>query len=273
MTSWRKVGLYSVLTLFTIVNVYPFLWLVLGAFKSDAELLGDPGLLPKTWEFGAIRDTWVELEFVKYFRNSVIYTGASLIGIVAIYPMAGFAFAKLEFRGRAAIFGFFVSMMLVPGIISIIPLVVMIQTAGLTNTWPGVVLPTINGAAPLSMFLMRNYYRTLPHELYEAARLDGASQFTIYRLIYFPLSLPALGTILVLNVITIWNAYIVPSLIITDPDMFTLPLGVFSLRTSASPQWNVILAGSLIMVLPVLLTLVFFQRQLVKGSLAGAVRQ
>jgi multiple sugar transport system permease protein len=263
---------YLLLAVFALANVYPFLWMITGSLKPNNELLGNPSLIPNEWQTGVLLDTWQRFEFFRYFGNSVIYTGASLVGILLIYPLAAFAFAKLEFRGRDPLFAMFLAILLVPGITTLIPMVILIQSLGLINTWPGLILPTINGAAPLAVFLMRNYFRALPSELFDAARLDGASTFATYRRIYLPLSAPAVTTIAILNAITIWNAYIAPSLLISNKEMFTLPLGLFSIRTSAAPEWNTLLAGSLFVVAPLILAFVVFQRYYISGITAGATR-
>lgn len=276
LRSRASVGLiaaYLILAAYSVINLYPFLWMASGTVKTNLEMFGSAGLLPSSPNFRSLIDTWQQLDFFKYFANTVFYTLVSLFLILLIYPAAAFAFARLSFRGRDLLFALFVSILLMPSITTLIPLVLLEEKLQLVGTWVGLIIPTVNSAAPLSIFLLRNYFRALPHDLFEAAQLDGASTLRIYWNIYLPLATPAITTVTVFSLIGVWNSYLLPSLLISDQSMFTLPLGLFSLNTtSLFPQWNHLMAASFISVAPVIVVFVILQRYYISGLTVGAAR-
>jgi ABC-type glycerol-3-phosphate transport system permease component len=200
-------------------------------------------------------------------------------GIILIYSMAGFGFAKTNFVGRNVLFLAFLGLLFVPGVTVLVPLVQLLRALGLIGrdatqvaTYFGLIMPIINGAGPLSIFLFRNYFATLPGELYDAARVDGSSQWGIYFRIFLPLSAPVIATVGILNFIGTWNAFIWPSIVLNNPDWFTLPLKLQDLDLQIVIQWNVRMAGSLITVIPVIIVFLFLQRYYIRGLTAGAIR-
>jgi multiple sugar transport system permease protein len=270
---------YIIVTAYALLSLYPFLWMVSSALKSNREVLASHSLLPQEVHFDVIVNTWNQLDFFKYFVNSVIVSVLVVVGIVLIYSMAGYGFAKTRFIGRNLLFIGFLGLLFVPGVTVLVPLVQLLRALGLIGrdasqvaTYGGLIMPIINGAGPLSIFLFRNYFATLPGELHDAARVDGSSQWGIYFRIFLPLATPVIATVGILNFIGTWNAFIWPSIVLNNPDWFTLPLKLKDLDLQIVIQWNVRMAGSLITVIPVIIVFLFLQRYYIRGLTAGAIR-
>lgn len=257
---------------YVVVNLYPFLWMVGTSFKDKTESFTTSGPIPDTWTTVGWSSVWEQLDAASALKNSLIYTGASMILVLTIYPMAAFVLAHVKFRGREVLFAALVSGLLVPNIVLLVPIVILAQETHLVNTWPGVLLPTISAAGPIPLYLMRNYFRLLPHDLLEAAKLDGASYFTAFRRIFLPLSVPALTTVSILTLVYVWNAYILPSLLLTDESMFTLPLRLFSLDASGNPGRNELMAGAILVILPLIAAFLALQRYYIAGMTSGATK-
>lgn len=266
-----RVGTYLLLGVYAVVSLYPFAWMVSGAFKDDRDVLADGGLVPADPTLDTFARTWTELDFPRYFLNSLIVTGATVAGVLVVYSLAAYAFAVLTFPGRRAIYGGFVSLLFVPGITVLLPVVLLQQELGILGTHLGIVLPFVNGTAPLSILLLTNAFRAVPGELRESARCDGAGELRTFASVYLPVCRPALITIALLTAVPTWNEYVLSRVSLNDPTTYTLPLGLQSLTAMTSPEYNVIMAASLIVVLPVVVLFVLLQRYFVNG-LVGAVK-
>ncbi len=270
---------YGVLTLYALISSYPFMWMVSSSLKSNREVYRNKSLIPNELRIDVLVDSWEQLEFFKYSLNSALISIATVVGIILIYSMAGYGFAKTEFWGRDKIFLGFLAVLLVPGVAVLIPLVQLVRAMGLTgrdatqfSTYMALILPMVNGAGPFAIFFFRNFFRSLPNELKDAARVDGCTEWGCYFRIYLPLSTPVIATVGILNFISSWNAYILPSVVINNDEWFTLPLKLRDLDLQAVIQWNVRMAGSLIMVLPIVILFILLQRYYIRGLTAGAMK-
>lgn len=270
---------YGILTAYAAISVYPFLWMVSSALKPNREVYSNKSLIPNEIQFEVLINTWNELEFFRYSVNSAIISILTVLGIIIVYSMAGYGFAKTEFWGRDIFFLGFLGVLLVPGVSVLIPLVQLVRSMGLGGsgasqaaTYAGLILPMINGAGPFAIFFFRNFFRSLPNELHDAARVDGCSEWGIYARIYLPLSTPVIATVGILNFIASWNSYILPSILLNNEDWFTLPLKLRDLDLQAVIQWNVRMAGSVIMVIPIIILFLLLQRYYIRGLTAGATK-
>jgi multiple sugar transport system permease protein len=265
---------YTALTLYAVACLYPFFWMIGTSLKSQMEALRFPAsALPKgDWHFETYIEVWNKLNFAKYFFNSMSVSTTAVVMVVLIYSMMGFALARINFKGKNIIFAGYVALILVPGLTVQIPLYINMVNLGLGNTFAGLVLPMINGAGPFAVFLFRNYFLSLSKELFEAAKLDGCSLFGTYARIYFPLALPVIGTIAVMNFIGTWNGIQWPMIILRDRELFTLPMAVMYLDQSAFKQWNVLMAGSLYSVIPVIVVFMCLQKSYIQGLTSGALK-
>jgi multiple sugar transport system permease protein len=266
-----RVGTYVLLGLYAVVSLYPFVWMISGAFKNDRDVFADSSLVPDHPTLDTFATTWTELDFPLYFLNSVLVTGATVLGVLVVYSLAAYAFAVLDFPGRRVVYAGFISLLFVPGITVLLPVVLLQQELGILGTRLGIVLPFVNGTAPLSILLLTNAFRAVPASLRESARCDGAGEVRTFASIYLPACKPALVTIALLTAVPTWNEYVLSRVSLNDPSTYTLPLGLQSLTATTSPEYNVIMAASLIIVLPVVLLFVFGQRYFVNG-LVGAIK-
>lgn len=257
--------------LYAIISVFPFVTMISGALKTNTEVLTNPWPIPTNPTFDTIIDTWNTLDFPTLLVNSLIIAGLSCLLILVIFPLAGYAFAVLDFPFKRTIFAIFVGALFVPGVTVLLPIVILDQQLGLLGTPWAVVLPIVNGAAPIAIILLRAYFSSIPFELHEAAVLDGCSPLGIFWRVYFPLSRSALITVTVLNFVAAWNEYVLPALTNDDPSRYPLPVGLQALLSSNVVQWNQVMAASLLIVVPIIVLFVFLQRFFING-LQGSVK-
>jgi ABC-type glycerol-3-phosphate transport system permease component len=266
-----RVLTYLILVVYALISLYPFALMVSGALKNDQEIRVDGHLIPHQPTLATLAHTWTELHFFSYFTNSLEVTGFTTLGVLLIYSLAGYAFGVLDFPGRRLLYGLFVALLFVPGITMLLPIVILQSKLGILGTHVGIILPFINGTAPLSVLVMTSNFRAVPTELRESARCDGAGELRTFFSIYLPTCRPALTTIALLTAIPTWNEYVLTRVSLNDPATFTLPIAVQNLDSTLTPQQNVLMAASLIIVIPVVILFVLLQRYFVNG-LQGAVK-
>jgi multiple sugar transport system permease protein len=259
------------LALYAAISLYPFLWMVSAAFKDQYEVVAGGHLIPRHPTLHTLAQTWDELHFFDYFLNSLKVTGLTVVLVLAVYSMAGYAFAVLRFPGRKALYRLFLALLFVPGVTVLLPIVLLENKLGLLGTHWGLILPFVNGSAPLSILLLTNAFETVPVELREAALMDGGSEMRIFTRIYLPLSRPVLITIALLTAIPTWNEYLLTRVSLNDRPTFTLPIALQELQSGAVLHYNVLMAGALTVVVPVIVLFVASQRYFVNG-LMGAVK-
>lgn len=257
--------LYAVMTVGLFFVVLPFVWMVISSFKPEAEVMSiPPTWWPETITTSNYSTLFSKLDFPTYFANSAIVAGAVALGNVIFCSMLGYALAKLEFPGKKVVFGLVLGTLMVPGVVTFIPLFVLTTNIGLANSLPGMILPFLAG--PFGVFLMRQYVLTIPDELIQAARVDGAGELRIFFSVVLPLCGPAVATLGVLTFLTSWNNFLWPLVIATSEDKFTLPvaLALYSVGQNAT-KYGLLLAGSVVVVLPVLAVFLVLQRRIMQG--------
>ena len=262
---------YLALGLWALLSLYPFVWMLSGAFKDAREITSSASPIPRDPTLDTLRTTWTGLDFGTYLLNSMKITGISLLLILLVFPLAAYAFAVLRFPLRRVLFGLFVATVFVPSVTVLLPIVLLDDKLGIIGSQWGVILPMVNGAGPLAILIARAHFSSVPGELREAALLDGASEIRIFWQVYLPLARPALVTIAVLNFVGIWNEYVLPSITLNDPEQAPLPVGLQTLLSSTVVNWNEVMAGALLVVLPVIAVFVALQRFFVNG-LVGSVK-
>ncbi|MEV0651282.1 carbohydrate ABC transporter permease [Phytomonospora sp. NPDC050363] len=257
--------LHVVLGLGLLAMVGPFLWMLLSSFKSEGEIRE----VPPTWwprDFGLTNYTELfdRLAFPTYFTNSVVVAGSVTLGNLVLCSAAGYALAKLRFPGRGALLGLVLGTVMVPGMVTFVPLFVLVSKLGLTNTFAGLILPFVVGA--FGVFFMRQFILSIPDELIESARIDGAGEVRIFWRIILPLCRPALATLGILTFLGSWNNFLWPLVIATTEDKYTLPvaLALYSVGQNET-DYGLLLAGSVVVVVPVLIVFVLLQRHFVRG--------
>lgn len=268
------VAVYVVLTLVAVVYVYPFLIQLATSFKTDAEAASDPlSLIPQTWTTAAYERLFRFSDFPLWLRNSAVVTLVVTAGRVFIDALAGYALARLQFRGRGLVFALLVAVMAVPGVVLLIPKFLVINQLGMYNSWSGLIVPLLADAT--GIFIMRSFFESIPPAVEEAARIDGAGTFRLWRSIVLPMAVPALVTITILAFQGSWNElshFIVAS---SDARYVTLTKGVAQLASGSlgsGQQYPLKLAAAAIMTIPVAVLFFVFQRRIMATG-AGAVKE
>jgi multiple sugar transport system permease protein len=257
--------LYVVLGLGLLAMVFPFVWMILGSFKTDAEIRQHPTeFLPRTPTLENYETLFGRLDFTTFFVNSIVVAVFVTLGNIVFCSMVGYALAKLEFRGKKLLFALVLSTLMVPGVVTFVPLFVLTANLGLVNSYPGLILPFL--ISPLGVFLMRQFMLSLPDELIEAARIDGAGEWRIFLRVIMPLCGPAVATLTILTFLASWNNFLWPLVVATTEDMYTLPvaLALYSVSQNAA-RYGLMMAGAVVVVVPVLLVFVLLQRHFVQG--------
>jgi len=248
----------------TFVILAPVLWFVLSSFK-DATDLGarPPKILPTHWAFENYTQAFEMYNYMRYFMNSVIVTTVATFLTLLINSMAAYAFAKYNFRGRDGLFVMTLAMIMIPLQVILIPIYLVVSSLGLVNTYWGMIIPA--AATPTGVFIIRQYMLTIPDELIEAARIDGAGEFRIFARIVLPLCRPALAVVAIFSILWRWNDFLWPLLIAQKEELYTLPVALALLNGQLVVPYNIVLAMSVMSIIPVLFMFVFMQRQIVQG--------
>lgn len=258
-------ALHTLLTAGLLVMVGPFLWMLLSSFKTEAEIRRTP---PTWWPhqptLGSYSTLLGRLDFPAYFTNSVVVAVLTTAGNLLFCAAAGYALAKLRFAGRGVLFAVVLGTIMVPSIVTLVPLFVLASNLGLVNTYAGLVLPFL--AQAFGVFLMRQFMLSIPEDLLEAARIDGAGELRIFWRIVLPLCRPALATLGILTFLASWNNFLWPLVAATTEDRYTLPvaLALYSVGQNRA-RYDLLLAGSVLIVVPVLIVFVLLQRHFVRG--------
>ena len=254
-----------ILTLGLIAMIMPFVWMILGSFKTDAEIRSNPtGFLPQNPTVENYETLFGRLDFTTFFINSVVVAVFVTLGNIVFCSMIGYALAKLQFRGKKLLFALVIGTLMVPGVVTFVPLFVLIANMGLVNSYPGLILPFL--VSPLGVFLMRQFMLSLPDELIEAARIDGAGEWRIFLRVIMPMCGPAIATLTILTFLASWNNFLWPLVVATKEDMYTLPvaLALYSVSQNAA-RYGLMMAGAVVVVVPILIVFVFLQRYFVQG--------
>ncbi|MEQ8675894.1 MAG: carbohydrate ABC transporter permease [Aggregatilineales bacterium] len=257
---------YGVLTLLGITMIIPFLWMISTSFKPQVEIIF-PNFLPNDPTLDNYVSVLTDTELPRWYINSLIVALMSTVSVAFFDSLAGYVFAKYDFPGKRIVFFAFLSSLMVPTEMLLIPWFIMSANPIIGGSWIdtywGIAFPgVITGAG---IFLMRQFMQSVPDELLDAARIDGVSEFGLFWRIAVPLSLPAIGALCIFNFLGNWNAFIWPLIITSKQEMMTLPVGVQFFSTEAGSAWNLIMTGASLSVIPLLLIVIFFQRYIIEG--------
>lgn len=253
---------------FGILCIFPFIWMVSSSFKYEIDVMEIPiRLIPKSWNFTNYSTVWLESNFIRYFRNSILVTAFSLLGDFCLTTTAAYAFGRLRFRGKELLFALYLATMMVPMQITLIPKYIVFGSLGLNNTFLALILPAIFNA--FGVFLMRGYFESVPMDFTEAAFLDGAGHFVIFTKIILPMVKPGVVTLMLLSFIWSWNDYMGPLIFLNSERNFTLTIGLQRFQESNVTHYALLMAGSVICILPLAIAFIFTQKYFVDG-LAGS---
>lgn len=254
----------ALLAMISFIILAPVAWFILSSFKDLTDLSArPPKLFPSRWAFENYTEAFKMYDYLRYFMNSVIVTVLATLLTLLINSMAAFAFAKYNFRGRDGLFVLTLAMIMIPLQVILIPIYLVVSSLGLVNTYWGMIIPA--AATPTGVFVIRQYMLTIPDELIESARIDGAGEFRIYARIMLPLARPALAVVAIFSILWRWNDFLWPLLIAQDERLYTLPVALALLNGQLVVPYNVVLAMSVMSIIPVLFMFVFMQRQIIQG--------
>lgn len=262
------IAIGTVLAIGAFLTAFPFLWMLVSAFKPFSEAVAyPPHLLPEEPTFQYVLTLFQELDFGRYLLNTLALVAISMVGLLAM-AMAGYGFAKFKFRGREALFFLVLMTMMIPVQVTMIPTFLIINAVNLTDTLIGIALPTL--VTGFSVFLFRQFMTTIPTEILEAARLDGAGEMLVFWRIVMPMSKPILAVQVVLTFIASWNSFLWPLILASDERNYTLSVGVALLNQQIATNPALQMAGAAVMVVPILVVFMVFQRYVVQGfALSG----
>lgn len=260
-----KILLYVVLTLYAVITLIPFLWALSASFKTLAEISsGETNLLPKNFTLDNYRQIFFQQPlFFRWLFNSVFIAFSVTILNLLFNTMAGYALARLNFTGKQFWFLLILAVLAVPAQVTLIPTFLILKAVGWLNSYQGMIVPSMVNAT--FIFMMRQFFVNFPKELEEAGALDGLTQFGIFRRIVLPLAKPALAAQTIFVFMGSWNNFLLPVVILFNPEMFTLPLGLNTFKGQYISYWNYIMAASMVFTLPALCIYAFFNRYFIQG--------
>lgn len=262
----------ALMTLLALATIYPLLFTTNVAMKTRREYILDRFSLADSADWDNIATAWKSAGMDRYFVNSLIVVTAAVVLLLVLGSMAGFALSRVRFRGSGALFLVFLVALFIPFQVIMVPLARVMDSSGLVDTYPGLVLAYVAQFLPFTIFLMTSYYRAVPSEIIDAARIDGNTLYGVYRRIMLPIGRPALLSVGILNALFCWNDVLIALLLMPSPEHRTLMVGVTSLRGQYSANIPTFAAGVLIAAVPVLLIYLFLQRQIVDGITAGSTK-
>ncbi|MGD8494966.1 MAG: carbohydrate ABC transporter permease [Gemmatimonadales bacterium] len=272
MNRLKRYGPAVAVGLLVIATAFPFYWAVVSSFTPEARLFEAPSLWPGTPVLDHYRALFTERDFWVPIRNSLVVAGTTTLFCVTLGALCAYALARLEFRFKRAILGLILAVTMFPQISIVSPLYLMLRALGLINTYPGLILPYMTFAMPLTVWLLVGFFRQLPRELEEAAMVDGASRLRAFREIILPLALPGLATTAILTFVYSWNEFLFALSFTLGPERHTVPVAIALFRGQYQVPWGEILAAAVVATLPVAVLVLLFQRRIVQGLTAGAVK-
>lgn len=268
-----RIGLYVIAFLTMAIIVIPLAFSVLGGFRNSQQLSADPVGLPSPWVWENYSTLLRSGSFWRQVWNSTFIAIVTTIVVLPAASLAAFVLARYEFRGRELIYGLFTLGLLFPIAVAILPLFIVLRQVGLLSNPLGVALPQAAFGLPISIIIMRPFFRGVPQALQDAARIDGCGPFRFYWHVMLPLSRPVLSTIAVITLVGSWNAFLLPLLVLIDPDQHTLPIGVNNISSQFSTDYSRVLAYTSLSMIPALIFYALAERQIVSGLTSGAVKE
>lgn len=272
---WRKsdIALLISLICLSLVWLLPFVTVLLSSVRGQGDLLGN-GIFswPKEFRWGNFVKAWETGGFSIYFTNSLTLILIKVPLGIFLAALAAYPLAKMRFRGDLTVFIFFLFGLAVPVQVTLQPLLVMMKQIGLANSLFALIPPYVAFGLPFQIFVLRGFFRLIPSELIEAARIDGASEFRVFWTIMLPLSVPALAALAIIDVLATWNEFLIALVLISAHDSKTVPIGLLQFQGEYSSQYTLLMAGIVISILPVLAIFLFLQRYFITGLTAGSVK-
>lgn len=264
--------LYLFLGVVALAFLYPVFLMVLTAFKSTPEIFRNPFGMPEEFSLKGFRTVWQRANFGLYLRNSTLITGASALLLLATAAPAAYALARYTFRLKGFFFIFFLAGIMIPIRLGILPLYMLMRNLGLIDTPFSLIFTYAASGMPMAVFLLSVFFRNLPRELEDAARIDGCNEWQIFYRVMLPLVRPGLATVIIVNVVPWWNDFFFPLLFLTTDTWKTIPLGMQIFFGQHLIDWSLVFSGMVLASLPLLIIYLIMSRQFIEGLTAGAVK-
>lgn len=268
-TTRSAVGVHVLLWGYALVAVGPLIFMVLNSLRTGPEIFNDPLGMPSGFYFGNYVEAWQEAQFATYFANSVgVVAGAVFVG-TAVSALAAYALSRYRFRGRAVLTAYFIAGLTLPIRLAAVPIFYLLASMGMIDSRPGLALVYAASGVPFSIFILSAFFRGLPGELEDAARIDGAGEFRIFGLVMLPLVRPALATVALFQFVQLWNDFFFPLILLRTTEKYTLPVGLTYFFGQYQTDWGAVFAGLVITTLPLIIVFLLLTRHIVSGLVAG----
>jgi N-acetylglucosamine transport system permease protein len=260
---------HALLSLWSLVVIVPFLWVVLSSFKTTREILASPFSLPAHWSFDNYVHAWTDAGIRDFFLNTVIVVGSALVLVMLLGAMCSYVLARFKFFGARFIYYMMLAGLTFPIFLAIVPLFFILRNAGLLNTLPGLIMVYVAFALPFTVFFLYAFFKSLPEDVYEAALMDGAGDWRTFFQIMLPMARPGMATVAIFNFLGLWNQFLLPVALNTDMRRYVLTQGMaeFASQAGYAVDFGALFAAVVITVVPVLIVYLIFQRQL-QGSVS-----
>ncbi|HOT98763.1 MAG TPA: carbohydrate ABC transporter permease [bacterium] len=264
--------IFAVMTVIALFFLLPFIWILLTSLKPEAEVFSR-ALLPRSLHLENYLLLFHKMPFIQYLQNSVLISAVSVTGVVLSSSLVGYAFGCMTWPGRNFLFYFVIATMMLPMQVTMIPVFVIFTKLGWLNTFKPLTVPMFLGGGAFNIFLMRQFFMTVPASLLDAARIDGCSELGIWWRIVLPLARPALATVAILTFMFTWNDFLTPLIYLSDKAKGTLALGLGQLAGQQQPEWAVLMAASILMMLPVIVLFFLFQKYFIQGFTMSGIKE
>ncbi|WP_019006604.1 carbohydrate ABC transporter permease [Cohnella laeviribosi] len=263
---------YAILILFALAFILPFLWLVLGSFKSSTELFANPPVwLPSRLHWENYATGFTEFPFLLYLRNTLLIAAVNIVGAVVSNTMIAYGFSRIDWKYRDGVFVLVLATMMLPFQVTMIPLFILFQKLGWIGTFLPLMVPAFFGN-PYFIFLLRQFFVGIPKELSQSAKVDGASEFRIYWQMIVPLSMPVVTTVMIFSFTHAWGDFIGPLVFLSDNKLYTLSLGIQQIMSENDPRWPLLLAVGVSMTLPVIVIFFLLQKYFIQGITFSGIK-
>jgi multiple sugar transport system permease protein len=257
---------YVLVILMSIGYLMPLVWMIRSSFMELTQIFElPPKILPDPFRFQNYLDAMTIVPFGKYFINTLFIVTVNLVGVLLTSSLAAYSFSKIQWKGRDKVFGILLTAMMLPGAVMLIPTFIGWQALGFYNTYVPLTLPAFFGGGAFNIFLLRQFFMTIPQELVDAARVDGASYFKIYSHIILPLSRSALIVVGLFTFLGTWNDFFGPLIYLNDEELYTLALGLQQFQGAYNAEWSLLMAASAVVILPCIIVFLFCQKYFIKG--------
>ncbi|TVY07531.1 carbohydrate ABC transporter permease [Paenibacillus cremeus] len=263
---------YAILSLFAFLSIYPVFLMIASSFKSKLEIMASPLSLPTSFSFTNYVSVWKKVHFADYFLNSLYVSLVSVALIVVVSSMTAFYLARYPFRWNGILLFFFMLGLMLPMKLAISPLYMMMLKLKLINTLTALIVVYVAGHISFAVFVFFGFFRTLPKDLDQSAKIDGCNDFQVYYKIVLPLMRPAIATICIVDLIKVWNDFFYPLIFIKSTKLGTIPLGMLTLFGENDTEWNLLFCGLTLSSLPMIIAFLFASKQFIEGMTTGAVK-